>query len=200
MAQMYFTFGAMSSGKSITILKVRYNYEEQGKHTLLFTAGIDNRDGVGFVSSRIGLREDAISIFPQDNIHELIRKHTYTQDGEGTDISCILVDEAQFLTEEQVKAFSRVVDGWGVPVMAYGLKNDFQNNLFEGSKNLLLYADKIEEMKTICKYCNKKAIMNLRLSNNKPIYKGEQVQIGGNESYASVCRRHYYAPTIEERG
>ena len=186
MAQLYYRYGAMNSGKSIEILKVAHNYEEQGKTVRLYTNAIDDRDGVGYVSSRVGLRREAYVISKHTDLYADIMalpKNEYP--------SCILIDEAQFLTRHQVKALTMIVDYLDIPVIAFGLKNDFQNNLFEGSEQLLLHADKIEEMKTICWYCGKKATMNLRLVNGKPTYHGEQIQIGGNESYKPVCRRHY---------
>ena len=200
MAQLFFKFGSMNSGKSIEILKVKYNYEEQGGKTLLFTSGLDDRDAVGNVSSRIGLSEPAIPIYPESNIIDLFHASTVPEEGIFPGMpQCILIDEAQFLTKEQVMDFAKIVDSFGVPVMAFGLKNDFQNELFEGSKYLLLYADKIEEIKTICWYCHKKATMNLRLHNQLPVYHGEQIQIGGNESYVPVCRKHYHEPLIPKQ-
>lgn len=190
MAQLFFKYGAMNSGKSIEILKVKHNYEEQGKNVILMTSALDTRDGVGKVSSRIGISEDAIAISPKDNILDTER----CSEWKVKNIRCILVDEAQFLTKEQVIDFAFIVDRLDIPVMAFGLKNDFQNNLFEGSKELLIQADKIEEIKTICWYCHKKAIMNLRLLDGEPVYDGEQVQIGGNESYLPVCRKHFRNP------
>lgn len=187
MAQLFFKYGAMNSGKSIEILKVAHNYEEQFKSVMLFTSAIDNRDQVGYVSSRIGIRREAIPIFEDTDII-------------GTVIAapkkpaCILIDEAQFLSKHHILELARIVDELNIPVMAFGLKNDFQNELFEGSKYLLLYADKIEEIKTICWYCHKKASMNMRIVNGKPVYTGEQIQIGGNESYYPVCRFHYFHP------
>lgn len=186
MAQLYYRYGAMNSGKSIEILKVAHNYEEQGKTVRLYTNAIDDRDGVGYVSSRVGLRREAYVISKHTDLYADIMALP-----ESKYPSCILIDEAQFLTRHQVKALTMIVDHLDIPVIAFGLKNDFQNNLFEGSEQLLLHADKIEEMKTICWYCGKKATMNLRLVNGKPTYHGEQIQIGGNESYKPVCRRHY---------
>src|SRR5699024_54285 len=114
--------------------------------------------------------------------------------------ACVLIDEAQFLTKDHVLQLAHIVDELNIPAMAFGLKNDFRNQLFEGSEYLLLYADKIEEMKTICWYCHRKATMNLRLSDGKPVYTGEQIQIGGNESYYPVCRKHYQHPPVEQNG
>lgn len=187
MAQLFFKYGAMNSGKTIEILKVAHNYEEQNKSVVLMTSGWDTRAGVGIVSSRIGLEREAIPIFKQTNIFECIQQleeHPY----------CVLIDESQFLTKKHVEQLAKVVDVLNIPVMAFGLKNDFRNEMFEGTKYLLLYADKLEELKTICWFCHKKATMNLHYLDGKPIYKGTQVQIGGNESYYPVCRKHYFNP------
>lgn len=188
MAQFYFKYGAMNSGKSIEILKVAHNYEEQNKAVQIFTSAVDVRSGLGKVASRIGFERDAIAITEDMDLFETIQSIE-------TKLYCILIDEAQFLKKEHILQLARVVDELDIPVMAFGLKNDFVNNLFEGSKYLLLYADKIEEIKTICWFCHKKAIMNLRFSDGKPVYKGEQIQIGGNESYLPVCRKCYKNPT-----
>ena len=186
-AQFYFKYGAMNSGKSIEILKVAHNYEEQNKAVQIFTSAIDVRSGVGMVSSRIGFERKAIAITEEMDLFATIGQIK-------TPLYCILIDEAQFLTKEHVLQLARVVDELNIPVMAFGLKNDFVNELFEGSKYLLLYADKIEEIKTICWFCHKKATMNLRFSNGQPVYEGEQIQIGGNESYVPVCRKCYKKP------
>lgn len=193
MAQLFFKYGTMNSGKSIEILKVKHNYEEQNKSVILLTSALDNRSGIGTVASRIGISSDAIAVKEEDDLFQVISKKKPLKDK----VSCVLVDEAQFLTEKQIFQLALVVDVLNVPVMAFGLKNDFQNNLFEGSRALLAYADKIEEIKTICWYCHKKAIMNLRLSEGNPVYGGEQVQIGGNESYLPVCRNHYLNPITQ---
>lgn len=192
MAQLYFRYGAMNSGKSIEVLKVAHNYEEQDKAVRIFTSGVDNRDGVGVVSSRAGMRREAIPVLEETNIFEQLKT-------EEEKIWCVLIDEAQFLSKDHVLQLTQIVDELHIPVMAFGLKNDFMNNLFEGSKYLLLYAEKIEEIKTICWYCSKKAIMNLRISDGTPVYEGAQIQIGGNESYYPVCRNHYFNPVIKER-
>ena len=187
MAQLYFRYGTMNSGKSIEILKVAYNYEEQGKPVVLLTSRLDDRDEVGYISSRIGMRRKAYPIGNDTDIFDYI-----------DDISprpyCVLIDEAQFLTRANVYDLARIVDELDIPVMAFGLKNDFQNNLFEGSKYLLLLSDKIEEIKTICHYCSRKATMVLRMEDGEPVYEGVQVQIGGHESYISVCRKHWFNP------
>lgn len=195
MAQLFFRYGAMSSGKTIEILKVAHNYEAQGRQIALMTSGLDDRDGKGVVASRIGLHRRATPIQNELNLFEYV--NTLNQrdiaKGEG-EIACVLIDEAQFMQKHHVLECTQIVDELKIPVMAFGLKNDFQNHLFEGSENLLIFADKIEEMKTICHYCGHKATMNLRINNGNPVYEGEQVQIGGDESYYPVCRYHYFHP------
>lgn len=193
MAQLYFKYGAMNSGKSFELLKVAHNYEEQNKAVRLFTSGIDDRDGMGFISSRIGMRREAAPVLKETNIYKQVK-----QEMNEEKIWCVLLDEAQFLTKEHVFQLTQIVDKLGIPVMAFGLKNDFMNQLFEGSQHLLLHAEKIEEIKTICWYCGRKAIMNLRISDGIPVYEGDQIQIGGNESYFPVCRHHYFNPVIKE--
>lgn len=189
MAQLYYKYGTMNSGKTIEILKVAHNYEEQGKPVVIMTSALDNRDEIGVVSSRIGMRREAIPISDEMDIFAYM---------EELDVKpyCVLIDECQFLSKRNVYDLARVVDELDVPVMAFGLKNDFRNELFEGSQYLLLLADKIEEIKTICQYCSKKATMVLRTQNGQPVYEGEQIQIGGNETYIPVCRRHYKEPLI----
>jgi len=187
LAQLFFRYGAMNSGKSIEILKVAHNYEEQHKSIIIMTSSLDSRDGIGVVSSRIGLKRSAITIYDDTNILETVKQT-------NTDAACILIDEAQFLKKHHILELAHIVDDLQIPVMTFGLKNDFKNELFEGSKYLLLYADKIEEMKTICWFCRKKAIMNLRYNDGQPVYEGDQVQIGGNQAYFPVCRRHYFCP------
>lgn len=185
MAQLYYKYGTMNSGKTIEILKVAHNYEEQGKPVVIMTSALDTRDGLGIVSSRIGIKRKAIAISNETDIYTMIS---------AIDPSpfCVLIDEAQFLSRDNVYDLARIVDDLDIPVMAFGLKNDFRNELFEGSKYLLLLSDKIEEIKTICHYCEKKATMVLRMENGHPIYEGDQIQIGGNERYISVCRKHYF--------
>ena len=161
MAQLYYRYGTMNSGKTIEILKVAYNYEEQGKSVVIMTSALDTRDGVGYVSSRIGMKRPAIAIEETTDIFGYIRDLPETP-------YCVLVDEAQFLKRHHVYDLARVVDELDIPVMAFGLKNDFRNELFEGSKYLLLLADKIDEIKTICQYCKKKATMVLRTQDGLP--------------------------------
>ncbi|GEO66026.1 thymidine kinase [Levilactobacillus spicheri] len=193
MAQLFFRYGAMNSGKTIEILKVAHNYEEQNKRVIIMTSGLDTRDGVGSIASRIGLKRPAHAIFKTTDVYQEVKRL-------DAHANCVLIDEAQFLTKAHVLQLAKIVDELKIPVMTFGLKNDFRNELFEGSKYLLLYADKIEEMKTICWFCTKKAIMNLRFHDGQPVYEGEQVQIGGNEAYYPVCRRHYFNPPLDQIG
>lgn len=194
MAQLFFRYGAMNSGKSFEIIKVAHNYEEQNKHVLVYTSAVDDRAGVGNVSSRVGEERAARAVTTDMDIYEDLSAYMREND---TKIYCVLIDEAQFLKKDHIFQLARIVDELDIPVMAFGLKNDFLNDLFEGSKYLLLLADKIEEVKTICWFCAKKAIMNMRVSDGKPVYEGEQVQIGGNEAYYPVCRKHYKHPPLK---
>lgn len=189
MAQLYYRYGAMNSGKTIEIIKVAHNYEEQGKSVIIMTSALDTREARGTVSSRVGLSRSAHVIEATSNCFEMV-------EAINPMASCVLVDEAQFLSKQHVLQLAKIVDDLSIPVIAFGLKNDFQNNLFDGSKALLLYADKIEEMKTICWFCGRKATMNLRFHNHQPVYEGEQIQVGGNESYYPVCRKHYFHPPM----
>jgi len=192
MAQLYFRFSTMNAGKSIEVLKIAYNYEEQNKRVLLFTHSIDNRYGNSIIASRIGLRRDAISINEGMNVREQVEQNL--------PLHCIVVDEGQFLSPEQVRQFCSVVDDLNIPVIVYGLKSDFQNQLFPGSEALLLWADKIEEVKTVCWFCNRKALYNMRVRDGQPVREGEQVMVGGNESYLPVCRKHFLADVLPEPG
>ncbi|SDN37282.1 thymidine kinase [Paenibacillus sp. yr247] len=182
MAKLYFRYGTMNSGKSIEVLRVAHNYEEQGKKVLLLTSVMDDRFGVGKVVSRIGMHKMATVVDENLDMIELARIERP---------NCILVDEAQFLNKEQVAQLIEIVDDLDIPVIAYGLRADFMGQLFEGSDALLAAADTIEEIKTVCWYCDKKAIMNMRCKDGEPIFHGEQIQIGGNESYVPVCRKCY---------
>lgn len=186
MAQLYFYYSSMNAGKSTALLQSSYNYRERGMRTLVFTAEIDNRFGIGKVSSRIGLSSQAELYNSNTALLTLI-----TQEHQQDPIHCVLVDECQFLTKDQVNQLCDVVDGLGIPVLCYGLRTDFRGELFPGSHYLLAWADKLVELKTIC-HCGRKANMVLRLDEGgRPLHDGEQVVIGGNESYVSVCRKHY---------
>ena len=183
MAKLYFRYGAMGSGKTIDLLKVAYNYEERGQKVLIFTSALDNRYDVGKITTRVGLQRDAIAVNKEFDIFEYIKKEKERPD-------CILVDEANFLTRKQVWELSDVVDLLDIPVICYGLRSDFRLNFFEGSGPLMEIADKIEEIETICE-CGAKATVNMRFVDSKAVTDGEQVFIGGNESYKSVCRKCY---------
>jgi thymidine kinase len=190
LAQLFFKYGAMNSGKSIEILKVAHNYEEQNKPVLIFTSALDTRDEIGYVSSRIGIKREAIPVYEDTDMYSIVRNM-------DSRIYCVLVDEVQFLKKHHILQMVKIVDELKIPTMGFGLKNDFQNELFEGSKYMLLFADKIEEMKTICWFCERKATMALRVDKNrKPIYTGEQIQIGGNDTYYPVCRKCHANPPL----
>ena len=186
MAKLYFYYSAMNAGKSTSLLQAAYNYEERGLHPLLLTPKLNTRDGDGQISSRIGLTASAVTFSQTDSLLEICESKQQV-----TDVSCVFVDEAQFLTRKQVHDLGDVADLHNIPVLAYGLRTDFQGNLFEGSQYLLAWADVLTEIKTIC-HCGSKATMVLRIdSAGRPIRSGEQIKVGGNESYVSVCRRHF---------
>lgn len=177
MAKLYFRYGAMGSSKTANAIMVRHNYQERGQKVLMLKPKLDNRDGETAIKSRCGL--ECQCAFMED-----------VNEYRVEDYDCVIVDEAQFLTKAQVEELVKIVDEKNVPVIAYGLRADFQQNLFEGSKWLLAWADTIEEVKTIC-WCGKKATCNARISGGKVIKEGEQVVLGGNESYVSLCRKHW---------
>lgn len=188
MAQLYYRYSTMNAGKSIELIKVAYNYEERGKHVITLSPSVDNRYGVGKITSRIGISREAIVINSDTDLVAL-----YLEEEAKEHIDCILMDECQFLKKHQVIQLARIVDEYGCPVMCYGLKNDFRNELFEGSHYLLVYADKIEEIKTIC-HCGRKATMVARVDGEgNMIREGAQLVIGGNDMYVSLCRKHYMA-------
>lgn len=187
-AKLYFYYSTMNAGKSTTLLQSSYNYHERGMNTLLLTPMFDDRFGVGTIASRIGIDASALPFGQSDNLFEITRRLHH----EST-IHCVLVDEAQFLTKQQVHQLTEVVDVEGIPVLAYGLRTDFQGNLFEGSEYLMAWSDSLSEIKTIC-HCGRKATMVLRLDDKgRPMRDGEQIKIGGNDRYLSVCRRHFKA-------
>ncbi len=195
MAQLYYRYSSMNAGKSIDLLKIAHNYEEQGKRVVLMNSALDTRFGKNVIASRIGLKKEAIAYDKETSVLNIVQQLQY----ENSDpIHCILIDEGQFLTEHQVIELAQIVDYMNIPVIVYGLKNDFSNNLFEGSRALLIYADKIEEIKTVCRFCDKKATMVLRVIDGKPVYAGEQVLIGDNDKYIPVCRKCYGNPNLEE--
>lgn len=192
MAQLFYRYSTMNAGKSIELIKVAYNYEERGKHVLVFTSGLDDRYGKGVVRSRIGLSREAVAIEEDTDILDVFMMENYRRR-----VDCVLVDEAQFLKRHHVEELVEVVDSFDCPVICYGLKNDFSNQLFEGSYYLLVYADKIEEIKTIC-WCGRKATMVARVVDGRIARTGDQIMIGGEEMYVSLCRKHYNEGRISE--
>ncbi|MES1971945.1 MAG: thymidine kinase [Pseudomonadota bacterium] len=189
MAKLYFYYASMNAGKSTTLLQADFNYRERGMRTLLFTAAIDDRFAAGTVTSRIGLGADAIA-FERDT--DLIA--ITVREGEEAP-ACVLVDEAQFLTSAQVDQLATLADFHGVPVLAYGLRTDFQGRLFEGSARLLAIADSLIEIKSVCG-CGRKATMNLRVdAAGNAIREGAQTEIGGNDRYVALCRKHFIERT-----
>jgi thymidine kinase len=186
MAKLYFYYASMNAGKSTVLLQTDFNYRERGMETMLYTAGVHDRSGFGKVGSRIGLTADANAYEPTTDLRgeieaELKKRHLH----------CVLVDEAQFLSRAQVLQLAEVCDDLDIPVLAYGLRTDFQGHLFEGSATLLALADKLVELKAICE-CGRKATMNLRVDENGcAVAAGEQTEIGGNDRYVALCRRHF---------
>lgn len=185
MAQLYYRYSTMNAGKSIELIKVAYNYEERGKRVLTLVPAVDDRYGTGLITSRIGLQREAVVVSEETDILDL-----FVEKNDDRKIDCVLIDECQFLKKHHVEELVEIVDGYEIPVLAYGLKNDFRNRLFEGSYYMLIYADKIEEIKTIC-WCGRKATMVARIVDGKVVKQGEQIQIGGNDMYVSLCRKHY---------
>ncbi len=181
MAKLFFRYGSMGSSKTANALMVAYNYLEKGQRALLAKPALDNRDGEGLIVSRIGLTRPCISV---ERLMGMTQEEICSYD-------CVIVDEAQFCTKEQVAFLSDIVDVYDVPVICYGLRTDFQRNLFEGSLWLLAWADRIEEVKTVC-WCGRAATCVARIDENgEMVTEGSQVQLGGNDSYTSVCRRHH---------
>ena len=177
MAKLYFRYGAMGSSKTANAIMVQYNYEERGMPVLMVKPKLDNRDGERTVMSRSGLKTECVFM------EEIM-------DRDVSEYACVIVDEAQFLTKEQVAFLVHVVDDLNVPVIAYGLRTDFQGNFFEGSQWLMAWADTIEEVKTIC-WCGKKAICNARIFDGKVVKEWDQILLGGNSQYISLCRKHW---------
>ncbi|WP_209504761.1 MULTISPECIES: thymidine kinase [unclassified Ruegeria] len=186
MAKLYFNYSTMNAGKSTVLLQASHNYRERGMQTYLMTAAIDGRAGAGRIASRIGISEHADTFTPEDDVFAMIRSRL-----DKGSVACVFIDEAQFLSEAQVWQLARAVDDLDVPVLAYGLRVDFQGKLFPGSATLLALADEMREVRTICE-CGRKATMVIRRDETgKAITEGAQVQIGGNETYVSLCRKHW---------
>jgi thymidine kinase len=188
LAKLYFSYSTMNAGKSTLLLQAAYNYEERGMETLLLVSSIDNRTRQGEIASRIGISRPAEIFNARDDLRDLIAQRT-----EGREVACVFVDEAQWMSEAQIWQLARVVDDLKLPVMCYGLRTDFQGKLFPGSAALLAIADKLREVRTIC-WCGRKATMVVRLgADGRPVEEGDQIFVGGNESYVSLCRRHWVA-------
>ena len=191
MAKLYFNYSSMNAGKSTMLLQANHNYIERGMRPEIYTSNLDSRFGTGEIISRIGLRfKSNIFDTKTDIYNEIINKKI------NKEIDCVLIDEAQFLTKDQVSQLGRIVDLLDIPVLTFGIRTDFQGNLFEGSKYLLAWADNLKEIKTVC-HCGRKATMVLRLNEEGQIVEdGSQIDIGGEEKYVSVCRKHFYDKNI----
>jgi len=183
MSKLYFRYSTMGAGKSLDLLKTAYNYEEREKEIVLLTSSLDDRYGKNKITSRLGISRDANTFNKKTNIFDFICKESFG-------IECVLIDEGQFLTKEQVWQLTDIVDELDCDVIVYGLRSDFKGEPFEGSIYLMTLADEIEELKMVCKY-GEKTSMNMRLNNNIPVFDGEKVMIGGNDSYIPVCRKYF---------
>ena len=182
MAKLYFRYGTMDSAKSMNLLAVAHNYRKQGKRVLLLKPRLDTRFGSATITSRCGLSAEADLLIDPDTVLE---------PGDYAGLDCILVDEAQFLSPQVVVDLRRITVDPGVPVICYGLRTDFRTKLFPGSQRLMELADRIEEVKVTCQYCDKKATCNMRLVDGVPVVEGPQIQLGADETYAPVCWSHY---------
>ena len=188
MAQLYFYYSSMNAGKSTALLQSAYNYQERDMRPFIMSAALDDRYGLGKVTSRIGLAAEAQLFNGRDNLFGILKVENLKKP-----LDCILIDESQFLSREQVKQLTLVVDQLNIPVLCYGIRTDFRGELFPGSQYLLAWADKLVELKTVC-HCGRKATMVVRTDEEGMVIKdGEQVVIGGNERYQSLCRRHFSA-------
>lgn len=198
MSKLYFRHGAMGSSKSMNLVATAYNYNDQDKGVIVFTSSKDSRSGLNKVKSRAGLEWNAISLTGDEKVEELRILITKQSHIIGKEIKCILVDEVQMLPARMIDVFAEVVDKTGIPIICYGLRTDYMGKLFDGSKRLFEVADSIEEVKTTCYACNKKAIMNLRVDSDlNPIYEGTQIVIG-DDGYYPVCRKHYHTGIKKE--
>ena len=177
MAKLYFRYGAMGSSKTANAVMVQYNYQERGRKVLMLKPKLENRDGATIVRSRCGLEAQCRFV---EELNEI------SLDG----VECVIVDESHFLTADQVKQLVDIVDERDIPVICYGLRSDFRGELFEGSRELLRWADTIEEIKTIC-WCGRKATFNARVQDGHMVREGEHIMMGGNSAYVSLCRRHW---------
>jgi thymidine kinase len=186
MAKLYFYYASMNAGKSTILLQTAFNYRERGMEPMLWTAAVHDRSGYGVIDSRIGITAQANAYDPSTDLRAEVEAEL-----EIRKVNCILIDEAQFLSAAQVRQLAGICDDLGIPVLAYGLRTDFQANLFEGSATLLALADKLVELKAICE-CGRKATMNLRMdAEGRAVASGQQTEIGGNDRYVALCRRHF---------
>ena len=186
MAKLYFYYSSMNAGKSTSLLQSSYNYKERGMNTLVLAPAFDDRYAPGKVTSRIGIETEATTFRPDTDLLDVVAAAS-----EDQALHCVLIDEAQFLTRDQVFQLSELTDNLNIPVLAYGLRTDFQGEPFEGSKYLLAWSDNLKEIKAIC-HCGRKATMVLRMDENgNAVTEGSQVEIGGNDRYVSMCRRHF---------
>jgi thymidine kinase len=194
MSKVYFYYSAMNAGKSTNLLQSAYNYNERGMQCILFTPELDDRFGKGVFASRIGLSSSAVSVSKNFDLF------AYAQERQASsqNLACVLIDEAQFLTREQVRQLTDISDILDIPVLAYGLRTDFLGQLFEGSKWLLAWADELRELKAVC-FCGKKATMNMRQDKNgKAVTEGKQIDIGAEDKYVSLCRKHFKEKVISK--
>ena len=191
MAKLYFNYSSMNAGKSTMLLQANHNYQERGMSTVIYTSSVDDRYGKKEIVSRIGLKAES-NIFSSDtNIYEEVISFNKVKR-----VDCVLIDEAQFLSKDQVSQLGQIVDDLDIPVLTFGIRTDFKGNLFEGSEYLLAWADNLKEIKTVC-HCGRKATMVLRLDENGNVLEtGDQIEIGGNEKYVSICRKHFYEKNI----
>lgn len=186
MAKLYFYYSSMNAGKSTTLLQADFNYRERGMETMVWTAALDNRYGQGYVTSRIGLRAEAHKFAPETDLWDAI-----SADHQRRALACVLIDEAQFLSRQQVLQLARIADEVNVPVLCYGLRTDFAADLFPGSAALLGIADTLVELKAVC-HCGRKSTMNLRVDDEgRAVIDGQQTEIGGNDRYVAMCRKHF---------
>jgi thymidine kinase len=192
MAKLYFYYASMNAGKSTTLLQADFNYRERGMETMLWTAALDDRYEVGAITSRIGLKAEAHRFTPETDLHgEVLAEHAHRP------LACVLVDEAQFLSRDQVLGLARLADEANIPVVTYGLRTDFAANLFPGSAALLGLADALVELKGVCE-CGRKATMNLRVDGTgRAVLEGAQTEVGGNDRYVALCRKHFMAARAE---
>ena len=191
MAKLYFNYSSMNAGKTTMLLQSNHNYLEKGMNPEIYTSNLENRYGSGEIVSRIGLKAKSNIFSSETDIYLEIKKKLETNC-----VDCVLIDEAQFLTKEQVAQLGMVVDNLDIPVLAFGIRTDFQGNLFNGSKYLLAWADNLKEIKTVC-HCGRKATMVLRLNDEGAVViDGTQIEIGGEDRYTSVCRKHFYEKNI----